>query len=144
MLLKNINLNMIVCIWSMKWVDWKMRKLVNNAFLNFFLWLLYLKLQDNLLKLTVLRICFDLLYSICHFLMLYIYVCVCVCVCVCVYIYFFLLGLCHCVACRILVPQPGIEPGPLAVRALSPNHWATREFPNFLIYLCLMSMKHRK
>ena len=32
-------------------------------------------------------------------------------------------------ACRILVPQPGIEPRPLAVRACSPNHWTTREFP---------------
>ena len=31
--------------------------------------------------------------------------------------------------CGILVPQPGIKPGPLAVRALSPNHWTTREFP---------------
>ena len=28
-----------------------------------------------------------------------------------------------------LVPQPGIEPVPLAVRAQSPNPWATREFP---------------
>ena len=31
--------------------------------------------------------------------------------------------------CGILVPRPGIEPGPLAVRVLSPNHWAAREFP---------------
>ena len=30
----------------------------------------------------------------------------------------------------ILVPQPGIEPGPSAVRAQSLNHWTTREFPN--------------
>ena len=30
-------------------------------------------------------------------------------------------------ACRILVPPPGIEPGPLAVKAQSPNHWTTRE-----------------
>ena len=29
----------------------------------------------------------------------------------------------------ILVPWPGIEPGPLAVEAQSPNHWTTREFP---------------
>ena len=34
-----------------------------------------------------------------------------------------------CVACGILVPQPGIEPAPLAVKAESPNHWATRESP---------------
>ena len=35
-------------------------------------------------------------------------------------------------ACGILVPQSGIEPEPLAVKAQSPNHWATREFPSFL------------
>ena len=35
----------------------------------------------------------------------------------------------HCAACGILVPQPGIKPGPLAVRATSPNHWTTRELP---------------
>ena len=29
----------------------------------------------------------------------------------------------------ILVPQPGIEPGPLAVDALSLNYWTAREFP---------------
>ena len=32
------------------------------------------------------------------------------------------------VACGILVPRPGIEPGPSAVKALSPNHRTTREF----------------
>ena len=26
-------------------------------------------------------------------------------------------------ACGILVPQPGIEPAPSAVKARSPNHW---------------------
>ena len=31
--------------------------------------------------------------------------------------------------CGILVPQPGIEPGPTAMKALSPNHWTAREFP---------------
>ena len=30
-------------------------------------------------------------------------------------------------ACRILVPQPGIEPQFLAVRVWSSNHWITRE-----------------
>ena len=35
----------------------------------------------------------------------------------------------HCTACRILVPRPGIEPRPTAVKVLSPNHWTTREFP---------------
>ena len=31
----------------------------------------------------------------------------------------------HCVACRILASQPGIEP--LVVKAQGPNHWTTRE-----------------
>ena len=31
-------------------------------------------------------------------------------------------------ACGILVSRPGIEPGQLAVKALNPNHWTTREF----------------
>ena len=35
----------------------------------------------------------------------------------------------HHAACGILVPPPGIEPGPSAVKALSPNHWTAREFP---------------
>ena len=35
--------------------------------------------------------------------------------------FFFFFWPCH-VACRILVPQPGIEPGPY--------HWATRELPS--------------
>ena len=37
------------------------------------------------------------------------------------------------VACGILVPRPGTDPGPSAVRARSPNHWAAREFPRFKI-----------
>ena len=32
-------------------------------------------------------------------------------------------------ACGILVPQPGMEPRPPAVKAPSPNHWTDREFP---------------
>ena len=36
-----------------------------------------------------------------------------------------------CVAYRISVPQPGIKPVPPAVKALSPNHWTTREFSSF-------------
>ena len=31
--------------------------------------------------------------------------------------------------CGILVPRSGIEPGPSAVKAQSPNHWTAREFP---------------
>ena len=29
--------------------------------------------------------------------------------------------------CRILVPQPGVEPAPWAAKVQSPNHWTTRE-----------------
>ena len=36
----------------------------------------------------------------------------------------------HCMTCEILVPWPGTEPRPLAVRVWSPNHWAAREFPH--------------
>ena len=35
----------------------------------------------------------------------------------------------RCEACGILVPPPGIEPGPSAVKAWSPNRWPAREFP---------------
>ena len=35
----------------------------------------------------------------------------------------------HCVACGILVPQSGIEPGPSGARAQSLNHCTAREFP---------------
>ena len=34
----------------------------------------------------------------------------------------------------ILVPQPGIEPGPSAVKVPCPNHRPAREFPCFLIF----------
>ena len=35
-------------------------------------------------------------------------------------------------ACRVLVPQPGIESKPgVAVKVKSPNHWIAREFPIF-------------
>ena len=43
----------------------------------------------------------------------------------CLFFFFWL----HCMVCRILVPQPGIEPSPLCVRLWGPNHWTTREFP---------------
>ena len=38
------------------------------------------------------------------------------------------------VACRILVPWPGIEPRPTAVKALSANHWTTRKLPSLAFY----------
>ena len=43
-----------------------------------------------------------------------------------------------CAACRILVPQPGIEPVPPAVEARSLNHWTAREVPIglFLQLIC--------
>ena len=47
------------------------------------------------------------------------YLCVCVCVCVCVS---------H-MACKILVPWPGIELMPPAVEVRSPNHGTTKGFP---------------
>ena len=34
----------------------------------------------------------------------------------------------HHVACRILVPQAGIEPGAPAVKAWSPHHWIAKKF----------------
>ena len=44
--------------------------------------------------------------------------------------YYFLL---HCMACRILIASTGIEPGPLAGKVQSPNHWTVREFPESVI-----------
>ena len=43
----------------------------------------------------------------------------------------------HRAACRMLVPRPGIEPGPRAVKVPSPNHWTTKEFP----YLTFFAIK---
>ena len=37
----------------------------------------------------------------------------------------------HHMACRILVPQPGIKPESSAVRLWSPRHWTIREFPKY-------------
>ena len=51
-----------------------------------------------------------------------------VCVHIYIYIHFFFFFRPHHMAYGILVPQPGIEAGPLAVKALSPNHQTTREF----------------
>ena len=40
-------------------------------------------------------------------------------------------------ACGILVPGPGIEPGALTLRPLSPNHWTNREFARrFYFFSC--------
>ena len=40
-------------------------------------------------------------------------------------------------ACGILVPQPGVEPGPMAVKVPSTNHWTAREFS----YYCFLAGK---
>ena len=37
-------------------------------------------------------------------------------------------------ACRILVPQSGIEPMPSAVETQSLNHWTTREFSSLKLF----------
>ena len=39
----------------------------------------------------------------------------------------------HHMACRILLPWPGIKPMPHAVEAWSLNHWTTREVSNFSV-----------
>ena len=45
-------------------------------------------------------------------------------------------------SCRSLVCRPGIEPGPLAVTAPSPNHWTCRELPvNFLMMAVLTGVR---
>ena len=43
-----------------------------------------------------------------------------------IYLGQFFFGCAH-VACGILIPQSGIEPTPLAVKARGPNHWTARE-----------------
>ena len=47
------------------------------------------------------------------------------------FFFFFSLGQ---VAFRILVLQPGIKPVPTAVEACSPNHWASSEFPEGIMF----------
>ena len=37
-------------------------------------------------------------------------------------------------ACKILLPPPGIEPVPSAVKVQSSNHWTTREFPPIFFF----------
>ena len=45
------------------------------------------------------------------------------------FIYFSVFG-CTTRLAGILVPRPGMKPGPSARKALSPNHWTAREFPS--------------
>ena len=52
-----------------------------------------------------------------------------------------LVGLCylfiwpHPADCRILIPQPEIEPMPPAEEAQSPDHWPAREVPVYAVHL---------
>ena len=46
------------------------------------------------------------------------------------FIYLFLFYFFDWVACRILVPWPGVEPMPPAVEAWLPDHWTAREVPS--------------
>ena len=46
-------------------------------------------------------------------------------------------------SCRILIPFPGTEPVPLAVKALSPSHWTTREFPTLYWSTLGLASNHR-
>ena len=42
-------------------------------------------------------------------------------------------------ACGTLVPRSGIEPGPLAVKVQSLNHWTAGEFPREgLLTMCFL------
>ena len=56
-----------------------------------------------------------------------------------VLLFFFFFWVCA-MAYGILVPWPGIKPGPSAVRVQSPNHWTSREFLRLFIH-CLSSHK---
>lgn len=49
------------------------------------------------------------------------------------FVYLFAFGHPVCSACRILVPHAGIEPGHLAVKALSAKHWTIGELPQTLL-----------
>ena len=49
---------------------------------------------------------------------------------VCLFFLSFFLALLD--GCGILVPQPGVEPGALAVRTLRPSYWTAREFRDFI------------
>ena len=45
-------------------------------------------------------------------------------------LFFFFFFWSHHSACGIFIPQSEIEPWPMAMKAASPNHWTTREFPS--------------
>ena len=45
-------------------------------------------------------------------------------------------------ACRILVPQSGMELAPLAVEVQGPNHWTTREVPPLIDVLHTLDLHY--
>ena len=47
-------------------------------------------------------------------------------------------------ACGILVPRPGTEPGPSSVKAWSPNQWTAREFPRMVLICSKTSVVWRR
>ena len=47
----------------------------------------------------------------------------------CSVVSFFVWDVLCCMACGILVPQPGIKPMTSAMKEQSPNHWTAMEFP---------------
>ena len=49
------------------------------------------------------------------------------------FFFFFTFWTCR-TACRILVPQPGIETAPLALEARSLNHWTAGEVPTCIFF----------
>ena len=66
---------------------------------------------------------------------------VCVCVCVIWLIFVFIYLAAPGLSCSVqdLVPQPGIEPTPSAMKVQNPNHWITREFLRILV----LTITHR-
>ena len=50
---------------------------------------------------------------------------------------------CH-AACKIFLPEPGIEPMPLVMAAQSLNHQATREVPVYIYFLTLSVKRAQK
>ena len=54
---------------------------------------------------------------------------------------FLFIFLLHCMACGILVPQPGVKPFLPAVEVWSPNHSTTRKPPFF--FECNLFLKQR-
>ena len=61
------------------------------------------------------------------------------------FFFFFLFG---CMACRLLVPWPGIKPAPSAADTQSFNHWTAKEVPIHSVFyvtvvVCIISNKIR-